>query len=175
MICKILFGTAPERFARIPGKPDPARSDRLSGIPSMDDRKLQPRIREIRALNGRRFAEAAYFFVLEALDHTIFLQGKGQASAESRHISGQALLDGIRRYAHEEFGPLAPFAFRSWGVKSTEDFGAIVFEMIEAGLLNKDENDHPRDFANGFDFEEAFREPEPLRERSRRGPVKEGA
>jgi uncharacterized repeat protein (TIGR04138 family) len=141
----------------------------------MDDRKLQPLIREIRALNGRRFAEAAYFFVLEALDHTIFLQGKGQGHTESRHISGRDLLDGIRRYAREEFGPLAPFAFRSWGVKNTEDFGSIVFEMIEAGLLNKDDKDHPRDFANGFDFEQAFAEPESAREHSRRGPVKEGA
>jgi uncharacterized repeat protein (TIGR04138 family) len=141
----------------------------------MDDRKLQPLIREIRTQNGRQFAEAAYFFVLEALDHTIFLQGKGQAPHESRHINGRDLLDGIRRYAQEEFGPLAPFAFRSWGVRRTEDFGNIVFEMIEAGLLNKDENDHPRDFVNGFDFERAFVHAEPARERARSGPVKEGA
>jgi uncharacterized repeat protein (TIGR04138 family) len=141
----------------------------------MDDRKLQPLIREIRAQSGRRYAEAAYFFVLEALDHTIFLQGKGETPHESRHISGRDLLDGIRRYAQEEFGPLAPFAFRSWGVHRTEDFGSIVFEMIEGGLLNKDANDHPRDFANGFNFDQAFGEAEPVLERARRGPVPEGA
>ncbi|MDA1259049.1 MAG: hypothetical protein O3A20_00345 [Planctomycetota bacterium] len=141
----------------------------------MDDRKLQPLIREIRSQNGRRFAEAAYFFVLEALDFTIFLQGKGQAPTESRHINGRELLDGIRRYAQEEFGPLAPFAFRSWGVTRTEDFGALVFQMCEAGLLNRAENDHPRDFANGFDFEQAFLDPTPMREAARRGPVKEEA
>ena len=141
----------------------------------MDDRKLQPLIREIRTQNGRRFAEAAYFFVLEALDYTIFLQGRGQAPAESRHINPRELLDGIRRYAQEEFGPLAPFAFRSWGVTRTEDFGALVFQMIEGGLLNKSESDHPRDFANGFDFEKAFLDAASAREPARRGPVKEGA
>lgn len=141
----------------------------------MDDRKLQPLIREIRTQHGRRFAEAAYFFVLEALDYTIFLQGKGQCAGQDRHISPRELLDGIRRYATEEFGPLAPFAFRSWGVRNTEDFGSIVFEMIEAGLLNKAETDHPRDFAGGFDFERAFAEPEPARAPARRGPVPEGA
>lgn len=141
----------------------------------MDDRKFQPLIREIRSQNGRRFAEAAYFFVLEALDYTIFLQGKGQAPAESRHINGRELLDGLRRYAQEEFGPLAPFAFRSWGVTCTEDFGELVFQMCEARLLNRAESDHPRDFADGFDFEQAFQEPVAAREPARRGPVKEGA
>lgn len=139
----------------------------------MDDRKLQPRIRSLRAQNGRRYAEAAYYFVLEALDYTIFLQGKGQAIGQNRHIGGRELLDGIRRYAQEEFGPLAPFAFRSWGVRRTEDFGSIVFEMCADGLLNRAETDHPRDFADGFDFEQAFAEA--ARESQRRDPVKEGA
>ena len=125
----------------------------------MDDRKLQPLIREIRALNGRKYAEAAYFFVLEALDYTIFLEGRVQASGEGRHINGRELLHGLRKYAQEEFGPLAPYAFRSWGVSSTEDFGDLVFQMCSAGLLNKNESDSPADFADGFDFGDAFAEP----------------
>jgi uncharacterized repeat protein (TIGR04138 family) len=126
----------------------------------MDDRKLQPLIREIRIQNERNFAEAAYFFVLEALDFTIFLEGRGQQPSDGRHISPQELLAGLRRYAQEEFGPLAPYAFRSWGVQSTGDFGTLVFQMCEAGLLNKTDRDQPQDFVDGFDFEEAFREGE---------------
>jgi len=126
----------------------------------MDDRKLQPLIREIRIQNERKYAEAAYFFVLEALDFTIFLEGRGQKPSDGRHISPQELLSGLRRYAQEEFGPLAPYAFRSWGVHSTGDFGSLVFQMCEAGLLNKTERDKPQDFANGFDFEVAFQEGE---------------
>jgi uncharacterized repeat protein (TIGR04138 family) len=141
----------------------------------MDDRKLQPLIREIRAQHGRRFAEAAYFFVLEAVDYTLFLQGKRQGAPESRHISGRELLDGIRRCALEEFGPLAPFAFRSWGVHRTEDFGTIVFEMVDGGLLNRAESDHPRDFVDGFDFAQAFAEPAESLEPARQGPLAEGA
>jgi len=125
----------------------------------MDDRKLQPLIREIRARNGRKYAEAAYFFVLEALDYTIFLEGRVQASGDGRHISGRELLRGLRKYAQEEFGPLAPYAFRSWGVRNTSDFGDIVFQMCSAGLLRKNESDSPADFADGFDFREAFAEP----------------
>lgn len=128
----------------------------------MDDRKLQPLIREIRIQHQRRYAEAAYFFVLEALDFTIFLESRDRVSSESgetntvRHISPQELLKGLRNYAQEEFGPLAPYAFRSWGVRCTEDFGALVFQMCEAGLLNKTEQDRPKDFADGFDFNKAF-------------------
>ena len=134
----------------------------------MDDRKLQPLIREIRVQHQRHYAEAAYFFVLEALDYTIFLESRDRGSAPTRegnavrHISPQELLSGLRRYAQEEFGPLAPYAFRSWGVTCTEDFGTLVFQMCEAGLLNKTDNDRPKDFADGFDFSEAFSSADPL-------------
>jgi len=134
----------------------------------MEDSKLQPLIRQTRILNDRRYAEAAYYFVLEALDYTIFLAGRGAQPKEARphedqaadgvggHISPRELLNGIRRYAREEFGPLAPYAFRSWGVETTKDFGTIVFQMCETGLLKKTDRDRPQDFADGFDFQQAF-------------------
>ncbi|RMH03533.1 MAG: hypothetical protein D6702_05775 [Planctomycetota bacterium] len=128
----------------------------------MDDQKLEAVIRTLRQHHQRRYAEAAYFFVLEALDYTMFRLGKTRSQGEDRHISVAELLDGIREYAREEFGPLAPFAFRSWGVHRTEDFGAIVFQMCEVGLLKRRAEDRPEDFANGFDFSRAFNEAEGL-------------
>jgi uncharacterized repeat protein (TIGR04138 family) len=121
----------------------------------MDDKKLQPVIREIRRLHGRNYAEAAYFFVLEALDFTIF-RHRGHEREQSRHISCRDLLEGIREYASEEFGPLAPYAFHSWGVWRTEDFGQLVFQMCDGGLLHARETDTPAAFADGFDFNQAF-------------------
>lgn len=128
----------------------------------MDDQKLEAVIRSLCQHHGRRYAEAAYFFVLEALDSTIFHLGRSRLQGEDRHIGGAELLEGIKRWAREEFGPLAPYAFRSWGVHRTEDFGAIVFQMCEVGLLKRREEDRPEDFANGFDFAEAFSEVENL-------------
>ncbi|MCH2101674.1 MAG: hypothetical protein MK209_07100 [Planctomycetes bacterium] len=122
----------------------------------MDDSKLRPVIREIRRLHERRYAEAAYFFVLEALDYTIFKQ-RTHDREPGRHISCADLLDGIREYAGVEFGPLALYAFHSWGVWRTEDFGELVFQMCDGGLLNARETDTPEAFADGFDFERAFR------------------
>jgi uncharacterized repeat protein (TIGR04138 family) len=128
----------------------------------MDDQKLEAVIRSLRQHHQRRYAEAAYFFVLEALDYTIFLLGRSRSQGEEKHIGCAELLDGIKQYAKEEFGPLAPYAFRSWGVHRTEDFGEIVFQMCEVGLLNKRDEDRAEDFANGFDFTEAFAEVEQL-------------
>ena len=47
--------------------------------------------------------------------------------------------------------------FEHWGVKSTEDFGEIVFNMVNENLLYKTEGDSKEDFKGFYDFEEAFK------------------
>jgi uncharacterized repeat protein (TIGR04138 family) len=46
-----------------------------------------------------------------------------------------------------------------WGVRNCRDFGEIVFNMVEIGLLAKTEKDTREDFDGGYEFEEAFRKP----------------
>ncbi len=122
----------------------------------MEDPKLIAILRRLRQLDGCRFEEAAYLFVLEALDYTMFLTGKSRLQGEARHLSCAELVDGIRRYAHEEFGSLAPYTFRSWGVTASADFGGLVEQMCESGLLRRRPEDHFDAFAGAFDFEESF-------------------
>ncbi len=105
-----------------------------------------------------RYHRDAYQFVREALDHTqksIVRENKGKI----RHVTGQELLGGIREYALVQFGPMALMLFGEWGVRKCEDFGEIVFNMVEIGLLAKTDNDSRADFAGGYNFEEAFRKP----------------
>jgi uncharacterized repeat protein (TIGR04138 family) len=78
---------------------------------------------------------------------------------EKGHVSGQELLSGIREFALRQFGPMALTVLEEWGVKRCEDFGEIVFNMIESGLLAKTAEDSRDDFKGGYDFMEAFREP----------------
>jgi uncharacterized repeat protein (TIGR04138 family) len=106
----------------------------------------------------RRYDEAAYCFVREALDFTIKLLKK-PVEGPGRHVSGQELLDGIRQYALQEFGPMAKTVLERWGVRCCEDFGHLVFNMVEKGILGKTEQDRREDFAGGYDFESAFRKP----------------
>ena len=100
-----------------------------------------------------RYTVEAYAFVRAGLDFTV------RRLKKPRHVSGQELLEGIREFAIEEFGPMAKTVLNGWGIAHTEDVGEIVFNMVETGLLGKTEKDNRADFANGYDFDEAFRKP----------------
>jgi uncharacterized repeat protein (TIGR04138 family) len=105
-----------------------------------------------------RFPREAYLFLREALDFTQKLIGKENKGA-IRHVSGQELLDGIRQFGLQQFGPMTATVFEEWGVKNCRDFGDIVFNMVEIGLLAKTDKDSRDDFQNGYDFTDAFRKP----------------
>ncbi len=100
-----------------------------------------------------RYTADAYIFVRDALDHTVRqLEG-------SRHVSGQELLDGIRKYALGEYGPVTKRVLSEWGITECLDFGHIVFNLVNAGLLGKTDKDSLDDFTDGYTFHEAFVEP----------------
>ncbi len=106
-----------------------------------------------------RYQRDAYFFLRESLDHTQKMIGKPPKKDEIRHVTGQELLKGIREYALQQFGPMTLTVLAAWGVKRCEDFGEIVFNMVESKLLAKTEKDTRDDFKTGYDFHEAFRRP----------------
>ena len=105
-----------------------------------------------------RYDESAYVFLREALDFTIKLLSK-PAEGRARHVTGGELLEGIRQYAIKEYGPMAKTVLNRWGVQRCEDFGEIVFNLVGTGILGKTDEDRKEDFAGGYDFERAFREP----------------
>lgn len=97
-----------------------------------------------------RFHRRAYVFLLDAL-HTVMA-----GMRETRHISGQELVDGVRDLAMDRFGPLARTVLEHWGVHATDDLGQIVFALVDIGILVKQDDDRPEDFVDLFDFEEVF-------------------
>jgi uncharacterized repeat protein (TIGR04138 family) len=105
-----------------------------------------------------RFQRDAYTFVREALDFTQKLISK-ENKGNVRHVTGQELLDGIRQYSLIQFGPMTMTVLEEWGIHTSKDFGDIVFNMVEIGLLAKTEKDTRDDFQTGYDFTEAFRKP----------------
>jgi len=105
-----------------------------------------------------RYDPQAYIFVREALDYTAKTLNKPD-KGPARHVTGGELLEGIRRYALRTYGPMARRVLAHWGINRTEDFGEIVFNLVEKGVLGKTENDRREDFADGYDFHEAFVRP----------------
>jgi uncharacterized repeat protein (TIGR04138 family) len=108
-----------------------------------------------------RFDRKAYDFVRLGLDHTVKeLRKKDAVRADkSRHVSGPELLEGLRAYALEQFGPLAKTVLNTWGIRRCRDFGDIVFNLIEYNVFSKTENDRREDFSDIFEFDEAFVKP----------------
>ncbi|MCC6669813.1 MAG: hypothetical protein IT458_02045 [Planctomycetes bacterium] len=118
---------------------------------------LEERIVEIRR-RDRRFARNAYFFILDCLDFTMQTLGRDRKTGAERHVGGRELLEGIKEMAAEHFGPMAAAVFQRWGIQRTEDFGEIVFNLIDCGLLTRRPEDSRLDFAGGYDFEQTFAE-----------------
>ncbi len=108
--------------------------------------EIMDRLRE----RNPRFHGKAYLFLLSALHHVL------QSLEHPRHITGVELAEGVRDLAMRQFGPLARTVLEHWGVHSTDDLGEIVFALVEAGVLVKEDSDRLEDFQRLFDFEEEF-------------------
>ncbi|MSU63901.1 MAG: hypothetical protein EXS31_16165 [Pedosphaera sp.] len=105
-----------------------------------------------------RYHREAYLFLRGALDYVQKPIAKAR-KLEMCHITGQQLTEGIRAYAIDQFGPMAMMVLNEWGIHRCEDFGELVFNMVDQGLLSKTDTDSRDDFKNGYDFFDAFRKP----------------
>ena len=101
-------------------------------------------------LREPRYDEHAYLFVLSALE---FCQAR---LTERRHITGKELAEACRDLALQRFGVLARMVLEHWGLKSTADFGHVVFTLVDLELLLSQASDTRDDFANVFEFKDAF-------------------
>lgn len=97
-----------------------------------------------------RYKKQAYSFILASLEVARHITKK------SKHVTARELLEGFKVLAQKEFGIMAKTVLESWGIKTTDDVGEIVFNLIEVGILSKTEEDQKEDFYNVFDFNEVF-------------------
>jgi uncharacterized repeat protein (TIGR04138 family) len=121
-----------------------------------------------------RYAYEAYEFIFQALHHTQQMLGrvpptKAEPETEKdpekealsekeprHHVSGPELLEGVRSLALREFGLMAPTVLNMWGIHKTDDFGEIVFNLVEAELMSKTSEDSRADFHNLFDLNQSL-------------------
>jgi uncharacterized repeat protein (TIGR04138 family) len=104
-----------------------------------------------------RYPYEAYEFVFDALAHREKALGpaaRGGGAEAADDFSGPELLYALRDFARREFGLMARVVFRRWGVNRTDDFGEIMFNLIDAGLISKTARDSRRDFHAVYDLDE---------------------
>lgn len=106
-------------------------------------------LERLRALDPR-YNDRAYAFVLAALEEVV------QRLPRRRHVSGSELVTGCRDLALRLYGPMAKTVLECWNVRATRDIGEVVFNLLEVGVLSKDEADSKNDFDDLFDFTEVF-------------------
>jgi uncharacterized repeat protein (TIGR04138 family) len=133
------------------------------------DAGFNKKIQEILSKDPR-YSFDAYEFTMQAL---WFTQKKLKRQG---HVSGRELLEYIKKFALEQYGPLAKTVIQFWGIRATSDFGEIVFNLIDAGLMKKTEKDSREDFNCVYDFEHAFdafkiNSSEPKRKNLTNGPT----
>ena len=121
----------------------------------MNDEQITQTLAKITS-SDPRFSREAYELVGHVVKITI---SKMVESGEERHVTGLELLENIREFALEQFGPMTTEVFKHWGISDTMDIGQVVFNMVDNQLLSSSESDSIDDFDNVFDFHSAFIEP----------------
>lgn len=120
-----------------------------------------------------RYKLEAYYYVLETLDFARSQLGMGHCEPAAvsfssgdeeldepenvvLHISGGELCEAIRIRALGMFGLMAKTVFQQWGITTTDDFGEIVYNMVEAGKIQAASNDCREAFHQLYDFQKVF-------------------
>jgi uncharacterized repeat protein (TIGR04138 family) len=123
-----------------------------------------PRIEEL-VRRDPRYAPEAYDFVYDALAYAAKRLGRTrpdasdpeEASADAdEHVSAAEFFEGVRELAVREFGLMAPTVFRVWGVRRTDDFGEIIRNLIEAGLVDPAAADDRGAFHDVIDLQDGL-------------------
>ncbi len=100
--------------------------------------------------HGGRYDERAYLFVLASVEYL-------QTGLEARrHVNGAELAWACHGFALEQFGLMAASVLQHWGISRTEDFGRIVYTLVEVGLLVTQPGDRESDFASVYEFDDVF-------------------
>ena len=112
---------------------------------------MKKKLEQIAKEDGR-YDVRAVRFVYEGLGYTV-----KNTITEPHHVTGQNLCEGLRKLAIEKWGKLAMLVLNSWSVKTTRDFGEIVYSLIKHEWMSAQPSDTIEDFDNVYDFETTFK------------------
>ncbi len=129
------------------------RVERMSTQLNDRSRQLEQLIRA-----DGRYPLDAFEFLRLGLAHATqrVYAARGAAGDAPRHVTGQQLCVGLVELARKLWGPLAPLVLARWSIRTTRDFGEMVFLLVEAGFLGRQDSDRIEDFNDVLDLSTAF-------------------
>lgn len=102
-----------------------------------------------------RYDVEGYTFLRDAVDATLKRRKKARKDAPA-NVNAAELLEGFRLHTLQEFGPMSVTVLSYWGIRTCEDVGHMVFNLVQSGVFVKTDEDTIESFREGYDFEEAF-------------------
>jgi uncharacterized repeat protein (TIGR04138 family) len=105
------------------------------------------------AISDGRFGLGAVHFVYDGLGYTV-----KKLVDEPGHVSGQILCEGLKQLAIEKWGRLALLVLNNWNIKTTRDFGEIVYLLIRHKWMSAQPSDSIEDFNDVYDFKTIFKD-----------------
>lgn len=111
-------------------------------------------------LEDPRYPVEAYYFVRDGFDYAMRAHSdSADGHGAPRHLTGAELSEDLKEYALDEYGPMARFTLAAWNLRTTSDFGEIVYNLIKMGLFGKKKSDRREDFDGVFDLGKALDDP----------------
>lgn len=126
----------------------------------MRDKRFDKAVAQILAQDNR-YPARAYDLMPAVIDYTVRHPAPADPSEPPRpqgHVSGRQLAIGFRDYLLAEFGPFAADLLDEINIRSTDDIGNLVYNLISVGVFGKTNADSRADFHAVYDFKEAFRD-----------------
>ena len=114
--------------------------------------KMKKNLEKIAKEDGR-FSPRIIRFVHEGLNYTA-----KKVVDEPGHVDGQKLCEGLRQLAIEKWGRLAMLVLSTGGIKTTRDFGEVVYLMIKHKWMSAQQTDSIEDFNDIYDFKTVFKD-----------------
>ena len=100
-----------------------------------------------------RYNGKAFKFVYEGLGYTA-----QKIVSDPPHVKGDALCGGLKELAVEKWGRLAMLVLNNWNVKTTRDFGEIVYMLIKHKWMSAQPTDSIDDFNDVYDFQTVLKD-----------------
>jgi uncharacterized repeat protein (TIGR04138 family) len=104
----------------------------------------------ITAGRDTRYSLQSYAFVLAGLDYC-----KTRAGS-LRHFTGKEVSNALAEFAAKQFGPMALSVLTNWGITTTDDFGYIVYNLIDIRIIKRQKSDSVKDFFNVLDLKSYY-------------------